>query len=68
MEIKICMTVNKVDVVILNFCKTFRLNFKMYISNNVSHVLIFILVDLVCFNIGSKVLEFRNSCRYLLCE
>jgi hypothetical protein len=28
------MTVNKVDVVIVNFCKKFRLDFKMYISNN----------------------------------
>jgi hypothetical protein len=49
MEVKVCMTVNKVDVVILDFCKKNRLDYDMYISNNESQVFISILVDLVCF-------------------
>jgi hypothetical protein len=43
------MTVNKVDVVILDLCKKFRLDFETYISNNESQVFISILVNLVCF-------------------
>jgi len=44
-DVKICVTVNKVDVVILDFCKKFCLDFKMYNSL----VYISILIDLVCF-------------------
>jgi hypothetical protein len=43
------MTVNKVDVVIIDLCKKFRLDFERCISNNESQVFIAILVDLVCF-------------------
>jgi hypothetical protein len=49
MEVKICMTVKKIETVALDFCKKFRLDFEMYISNNESQVCILILVDLVCF-------------------
>jgi len=49
MEVKICMTVNKIDTVAHNFCKKFRTDFEMYISNYESQVFISILVDLVCF-------------------